>query len=162
MTAKSASLSPAKEENSLLPGSAEKPADVYIPGWSNGCDAAFDVSVVSPLQTQLINKAADEIGSAAIKRFNEKKNKYNTACENEGIKFFPLIVETFGGWHAESEIVLTKLGRQLASYTGNVSDDTVRHFYQRLGILLARGNASLINHRNPNHADAIVDGDQDF
>ena len=85
MTAKSASLSPAKEENSLLPGSAEKPADVYIPGWSNGCDAAFDVSVVSPLQAQLINKAADEIGSAAIKRFNEKKNKYNTACEEDGM-----------------------------------------------------------------------------
>ena len=58
MTAKQASLSPAKEESVLLPGSAEKLADVFLAGWANGRDAASDVSVVSPLQSHLIKKTS--------------------------------------------------------------------------------------------------------
>ena len=85
MTAKQASLSPAKEESALLPGSAEKPANVFIPGWANGRDAALDVSVVSPLQSQLIKKASEESGSAAKKRNNDKLSKYFDPCNNEGI-----------------------------------------------------------------------------
>ena len=46
-TAKQAALSPAKEERALLPGSEGKPADIYIPGWVSGRDAALDVTVVS-------------------------------------------------------------------------------------------------------------------
>ena len=64
-TAKQASLAQAKELADLLPGSAEKPADLYIPGWANGLDAAIDVTVVSPVQQQLLKKAAEEAGSAA-------------------------------------------------------------------------------------------------
>ena len=119
------------------------------------------MSVVSPLQTQLRKKAAEEQGSAANKRFQEKKNKYTQACENEGIKFFPVIVETFGGWHKESELVITKLARQLASQTGAASQDTIQHLYQRLGILLTRANANLILYRNPTHVDGRIDGDID-
>ena len=128
MTAKQASLSPAKEESALLPGSAEKPADVFIPGWANGRDAALDVSVVSPLQSQLIKKASEESSSAAKKRNNDMLSKYFDPCNNEGIHFFPVVVETLGGWH-------TKLARQLASQSGAESADTARHLLQRLGIL---------------------------
>ena len=46
MTVKHISLSPAKKQSALLPGSAEEPAD--------RSDAAVDVSVVSPLQQQLL------------------------------------------------------------------------------------------------------------
>ena len=92
-TAKTAALSPAREERSLLPGSADKPADVFLPGWATGRDAALDVSVVSPLQQQLVRKAAYEAGSAARKRFQEKNAKYYQPCADEGIMFFPLIIE---------------------------------------------------------------------
>ena len=159
-TAKQACLSPAKEENSLLPGSDAKPADVFIPGWVNGRDAAFDVSV-SPLQSQLIQKASEENGSAASKRFKDKMNKYHTSCDMEGIQFYPIIVETFGGWHPESEAQIRNLGDQLASRTGGDTDETCRHLFQRLSILLARGNANLILRRTPDHADPEIDGDLD-
>ena len=79
-----------------LPGSADKPADVFLPEWANGRDAALDVSVISPLQQQMVRKAADEVGSAARKRYQEKNAKYFQPCADEGIAFFPLIVETFG------------------------------------------------------------------
>ena len=161
MTATQASLSPAKEQSALLPGSAEKPADIYIPGWANGRDAALDVSVVSPLQQQLLKKAAEEAGSAAKKRNQEKLNKYYTLCQSEGIQFFPVVMETLGGWHRDGIDVVAKLARQLASHTGGDSEEISRHLFQRLSILLARGNAALILNRMPIHPEAVVDGDQD-
>ena len=161
-TAKQASLAPAKELSALLPGSAEKPADVYIPGWANGLDAAIDVSVVSPVQTQLVKKASEEAGSAASKRHTEKLSKYFDACSAEGICFLPVVVETFGGWHLDAIEVINKLSRQLASHTGGDSDEVSRHLFQRLGILLARGNSALILNRMPYHPDGMIDGDQDI
>ena len=47
--ASSASLAPVKEEKHLLPGSQARPGDVMIRRWSDGKDAALDVTVTSPL-----------------------------------------------------------------------------------------------------------------
>ena len=118
--------------------------------------------MVSPLQRQLVKKAGEEMGSAAEKRFKEKNNKYFESCNNEGIQFYPLIVETFGGWHPDSEAIITKLASQLASQSGGVTAEVSRHLFQRLGILLARGNASLITTRSPQYVEASVDGDVDI
>ena len=112
-TASQAALSPRKEESALLPGSTAKPADVYLPGWANGKDAALDVTVVSTLQAALVKKAGEEVGSAANKRHQEKQAKYWQACANEGIEFLPMVVETLGGWHPEASEVVTKLAQQL-------------------------------------------------
>ena len=38
-----------KEEKHLLPGSQARPGDVMIRRWSDGKDAALDVTVTSPL-----------------------------------------------------------------------------------------------------------------
>ena len=73
------------------------------------------------------------------------------------------MVETLGGWHPEAVLVLTKLAKHLAAQTGRTSEETISHFYQRLGILLARGNSALILSRKPDttFSDARVDGDLD-
>ena len=117
--------------------------------------------MVSPLQSALLKKAAEEKGSAADKRFKEKNTKYYDACHAEGIQFHPLVVETFGGWHKDSEEIITLLSMQLASHTGGKRDEVKHHLFQRLGISLARGNANLIMRRRPDQVDAIVDGDLD-
>ena len=46
-----------------------------------------------------MKKAADKSGSAAKKRYKEKTARFSAACNKEGIEFYPLVVETFGGWH---------------------------------------------------------------
>ena len=114
------------------------------------------------MQQQLIKKAAEEIGSAAEKRNKEKMAKYHNICQSEGIDFFPVVVETLGGWHRHGAEVISKLARQLASHTGGEKEEVMRHLFQRLGILLARGNAALILNRIPVHPDATIDGDQDL
>jgi len=161
-TAKQASLAPAKEQSALLPGSQAKPADVFIPGWANGRDAALDVTVVSSLQTEMVRRAAAEVGSAAGRRHGEKMSKYFEDCDREGIKFFPVVVEALGGWHEDAASLITRLARQLASHTGKEADEQIKYLFQRLGILLMRGNSALILNRTPIHVDAEVDGDQDF
>ena len=50
----------------------------------------------------------------------------------------------------------------MASHTGKEAVEQSKHVFQRLGILLMRGNSALILNRTPRHADAEVDGDQDF
>jgi hypothetical protein len=50
----------------------------------------------------------------------------------------------------------------LASHTGKEADVQIKHLFQSMGILLMRGNSALILNRTPRHADAGVDGDQDF
>ena len=48
--ASSAALSPVKDGRFLLPGADRRPADVFIRGWAGGQDAAYDVTVINPLQ----------------------------------------------------------------------------------------------------------------
>ena len=84
------------------------------------------------------------------------------ACEAEGIKFFPVVVEALGGWHEEAVPVVSKLARQLASHASKDAEEQTRYLFQRLSLLLMRGNAALILNRTPVHTDAVVDGDQDF
>ena len=83
-------------------------------------------------------------------------------CANEGIQFLPVVVETLGGWHPEASEVITKLAKQLASRTGGDEAETIRHFFQRLSVLLNQGNSSLILSRIPDHVDALFDGDLDM
>ena len=97
--ASQAALGPRKEEQSIIPGSSCRPADVYIPNWSEGKDAALDVTVVSSLQSTLLTKAADEAGHTLKHAFERKMRQSGDDCLQEGIKFFPLPVETLGGWH---------------------------------------------------------------
>ena len=96
-------------QSALLPGSQAKPADVFIPGWVNGRDAALDVTVVSSLQQELVRRAAAEVGSAAARRHSDKMSKYFQACDREGIQFFPVVVETLGGWHEDAAALITRL-----------------------------------------------------
>ena len=48
-TAVAAGLGPTKEGRFLLPGNDRRPADILVPHWSSGKDAAIDVTVVMPL-----------------------------------------------------------------------------------------------------------------
>ena len=84
------------------------------------------------------------------------------ACNAEGIQFVALPIETLGGWDRRAMKILNKLGHQLARHTGREDTEVLRHMYQRLGILLMRGNASLLLSRSPNLIPPHIDGDVDM
>ena len=58
-------------------------------------------------------------------------------------------VESLGGWHKAAIDEIKKLGSALALHTGEDESITVSHLFQQLSIALMKGNASLLNIRNP-------------
>jgi hypothetical protein len=46
--AQSAALNPQRELRNLLPNGESRPADVFLPSWIRGRDAALDVTVINP------------------------------------------------------------------------------------------------------------------
>ena len=63
-TAVAAGLGPTKEGRFLIPGADRRPADVLVPHWAGGRDAALDVTVVNPLQAATVAGAAATPGHA--------------------------------------------------------------------------------------------------
>ena len=91
--------------------------------------------------------------------FNDKCRDYLEACEREGITFIPLPVETLGGWHKKAVEQLKKIARAQARSTGKEEEESIRHLFQRLGVLLVKGNAALLLNRIPSFALPEIDGD---
>jgi hypothetical protein len=70
-------------------------------------------------------------------------------CEREGIVFLPLAAESLGGWHPVAVHQVYKLGAALARHTGDDEQVVSRQLWQRLAILLQRGNAALLVNQMP-------------
>ena len=156
--AQSACLGPTREDRALLPGTEARPADVLIPKWTSGRDTALDITVINPLQQRLVRQAATTPGHALTVAFNRKMVQSGEACRKENMVFLPLPLETLGGWHEQTELVVKKLAASLARHTGEDPSVATRHLYQKLAVLLASGNASLLLNRLPDFPSPEVDG----
>ena len=71
----------------------------------------------------------------------------------EGIVFIPLPVETLGGWHENAVIQVKKLWSAQPRLTGQEESVAIAHIFQRLSILLVRGNVALFLNRIPSFPD---------
>ena len=126
-TAVAAGLGPVKEGRALLPGDDRRPADILVPNWAGGRDAAMDVTVVTPLQAATVAEAAITPGSALSFAYQRKVRGAAEDCRREGIAFLPLVVESLGGWHTAAEAEVRKLGAALARQTGQEEGEVLRH-----------------------------------
>ena len=113
---------------------------------------ALDVSVTSPTQERLLLRAAETPGVAIEQRKSTKMRIHSDACRREGIHFYPLVVETFGGWDEEAVDFLKKLARHSARRRGKSDAIQIKHFFQQLSVPLQRGNAALLVDRDLNMA----------
>ena len=161
-TCASAALAPTKEGRALLPGTNARPADVFLPHWSSGKDTAWDVTVVNPLQQELVETAATTAGYALTYAYSWKVSRggVGAACQREGIVFLPLPVETLGGWHDTAVQQIKKLAAALSRQTGEEESVTTSHLYQKLSIHLMKGNSALLLNRFPNLPENHIDGSE--
>ena len=72
-------------------------------------------------------------------------------CHDQGIVFLPLAVESLGAWHKSAIAEVQKLGCSLARHTGEEETTTIMHLFQQLSLALVKGNAALLNNRNPSN-----------
>ena len=157
-TAVSAALAPVKEGRYLIPGSDRRPADVLIPYWRSGKDAALDITVVNPIQQATLHQAAVTPGYALTYAYEGKMNKAAEACRQQGLAFIPLAFESFGGWHEVTHMEVKKLAGALSRHTGQDEQQAGQHICQRLALLLQKGNAAILGNRAPEPPNAVIDG----
>ena len=82
--------------------------------------------------------AASEPGHALTVAHKRKMDKSWQPCNDQGIVFLPLAVESLGAWHKSAIAEIKKLGSSLARHTGEEESVTITHPFQRLSIDLKR------------------------
>ena len=122
-------------------------ADILVPHWSSGQDAAMDVTVVMPLQQATLTGAATTPGFALDYAHGNKVRGAEEECRAQGIAFLPMVAESLGGWHNVAEREVKKLGAALARHTGQDEGRAISHLWGRLGVLLQWGNAAILGNR---------------
>ena len=80
------------------------------------------------------------------------------ACRLQGIAFLPLAAESLGGWHSTAQAQVKKLASAMARNTGQEELEAEIHTWGKLGLLLQRGNAAILNNRVPTFPDPHVNG----
>ena len=142
----------------MLPGSERCPADIFLPNWSGGKNTALDVTVVNPLRADFLEREAETPGFALDQAYKRKMSQVGASCECEGIVFIPLPVETFGGWSKGAVGVIKRIGSALAGRSGREEGEVISHLFQKLSVLLQRGNAALLLNRAPENIPFHIDG----
>ena len=136
-----------KEERAL--GDQSRPGDVILPAYTSGRDTLFDVTVINAMRQDLLARCAKEPKVAVGHAFSTKWSKYGEKCLQEGFCFVPLPVDSLGAFHDRAIQEIKKLGSILARNTGEEDSVAIRHFFQRLSVMLAKGNSAIILTRMP-------------
>ena len=98
----------------MLLGEDRRPANVLIPNWAGGRDAALDATVVNPPKGALVAEATTTPGLALTFAFRRKMSGAEEDCRRQGISFLPLAAESLGGWHSVAEAEVRKIAAALS------------------------------------------------
>ena len=97
----------------------------------------FNTFVIFPLQISVADQKGAHAGYALRLAWERKTRSAFDPCSAQHISFIPLPVETLGGWHAEVEKHIARLGRELACSTSGTDQKTsISHLFQRLSLTL--------------------------
>ena len=92
--------------------------------------------------------------------FNRKVQGAAQACQEQGIAFLPIPMETLGGFHKVAFEQVRRIGAAVARHQGIEEHVATKQLFQRLSVTLMRGNAALLMSRRPDTDMAVpeVDG----
>jgi hypothetical protein len=94
--------------------SQTRQADTLIPVWSMGHQAAIDVTVVHPLNHDVIviqgatTSARSCLKAASTRKHNENDEK----CEDLVWQCIPVVVSAYGGWEKKATAVLARIAQR--------------------------------------------------
>ena len=117
---------------------------------------ALDVAVVSPLQRRYLAKAG-LLSLAAAEAYADHKAERadcESRCREQGVKFEPVVAETFGGWCSGARRVFAAISKARAMSTGVQELASSELLYQQLSVALQSANArSMLERSHPRHQD---------
>ena len=125
---------PHRREQSV-DGSASRPADILLSGFARGQDVALDITITHPIQVH----RAHGFGAAKAAMEHARREKYRAhqrACSRVGVRFEPLVLDTWGGVHGGAGSVWSSIV-QAVSRGLRVADRTARLGTLRQGFSLS-------------------------
>ena len=134
-----------REAPSLLPGSAARPADIFVPDFVPPKAACLDFAVTHPQQTNII-KCASVCAGAAAAQYEEavKDMKFGAACEAAGLVLVPMVVETYGRWGERSAAAFQLVSKACAGQASEKVAAAGAHIRRSLSVGLQRLNARIL------------------
>ena len=105
------------------------------------------MTVINPLQTATLAQAAANPGSALTVAYLRKIVSAEELCRRQGLAFIPLAAESLGAWHEVAVGEVQKLGAALGRHTGQDEGEATCQLFQRLSIMLMKGNSNLFVNR---------------
>ena len=104
----------------------------------------------------MVRRSAED-GLTAVRTYENFKRSHldtETACQEEGVNFIPLICEANGGgWGPAAQAVWSELAKYKSTLTGEPHSITASHLLQSLGLILHNENARAILRRSsPNYS----------
>ena len=124
-----------RKERDLLPGTEARP--VFISNWTGGRGKALNITVINSLQISQVAQAATTPGHALTTTYTRKMTKVGEAYRREWIMFVPMPMETLGGWHKVTTLLVKK------------QSDVTRQLYQRMAVILAMENHAMLLNKSP-------------
>ena len=118
-----------------------RPADILVQDWDCRKPAAFDISVVSPLNSNVLSAAGARAGAASEAAELRKHTANDAKCAELGWVSIPLVVESYGTWAKEAQQSFSKLAFRLAVHGCVPKSMATFEFYARLNISLMRANS---------------------
>eukprot|EP00731_Ephydatia_muelleri_P025227 Em0017g310a len=119
------------------------PADVLISNWVLGKTAACDISVTSPLNSNIMSEAGVTAGAAAQATELRKHEANDVKCSELGWLCIPLVVESYGAWGKEAMESFSSLASRLAITSSRPRSAVLSELYGRLNLNLVRANTHL-------------------
>ena len=109
----------------------------------------FSIVSLSLLRVQYYFIHTLESGAALEKAFKRKVQGAAQACQDQGIAFLPIAMETLGGFHKVALEQVKRLGAAVARHQGIEELVATKQLFQRLSVTLMRVNAALLMSRRP-------------
>ena len=127
--------------------SHSRPADVLISNWALGKTAACDISVTSPLNSNIMSEVGVTAGAAAQATELRKHEANDVKCSELGWLCIPLVVESYGTWGKEAMESFSSLASRLAITSSRPKSAVLSELYGRLNLNLVKANVRAIMSR---------------
>jgi hypothetical protein len=140
-----------REAPSLLPGTAARPADIFVPNYAGTQAACLDFAVTHTQQPNTIERASVCAGAAAEQyELKVKEETFGASCRAAGLLLVPMVVEVFGTWGARSAEAMQLVTKACASRASEKCVAAAAHLRRSLAVTLQRLNARiLLAHLDP-------------
>jgi hypothetical protein len=147
-----------REAPSLLPGSAARPADIFVPNFAGTQAACLDFAVTHTQQPNILH-CASVCGGAAAERYEVtvKEAKFGVQCKAAGLVLVPMVVEVFGRWGERSLEAMKLATKGCAHRASERVPAAGAHVRRSLSVTLQRLNARILLARMDPAAEVFVD-----